>query len=94
MLELLQRLFGREAKSKEVAKQRLRLVLIQDRMGVSPQFMDMLKKDIIGVLSRYVDMDENDLEVNLTSKDASMALVCNIPVRAIRRESHKACQMR
>lgn len=90
MLEVLQRLFFRESRSKDVAKQRLRLVLVQDRMGVTPQFMEMLKKDIIDVLTRYVEIDEGQLEVNLTSEDTSMALVANIPVRSIRRERFKA----
>jgi cell division topological specificity factor len=90
LLEVLQRLFFRESRSKDVAKQRLRLVLVQDRMGVTPQFMEMLKKDIIDVLTRYVEIDEGQLEVNLTSEDTSMALVANIPVRSIRRERFKA----
>lgn len=94
MLEMLQRLLGRETKSKDIAKQRLRLVLVQDRMGVSPQFMEALKREIIAVLSRYVEIDEQNLEVNLTSHDASMALVANIPVRSIRRDTIKVYQGR
>lgn len=92
MLEMLQRLLGRETKSKDIAKQRLRLVLVQDRMGVSPQFMEALKREIIAVLSRYVEIDERNLEVNLTSHDTSMALVANIPVRSIRRDTVKVYQ--
>lgn len=72
--------------SKNVAKERLRLVLIHDRTNVSPKFLDMLKGDIIKVISDYMVIDEENLEIKLTrtkrESDNSQvpALIANIPI--------------
>jgi len=65
------RVFGRDTGlSKNVAKERLRLVLVHDRADVSPQLLDDLKEDLIKVISNYMEIDESALEVNLdSSKD-------------------------
>lgn len=86
MFELIQKLFGREsASSKDIAKERLRLVLVHDRVNVSPQFMEVLKDDMIKVISNYMDINEKDMEVNLTNTKTSVALVANIPVNRMKR---------
>lgn len=85
MLELLQRLFGRDHQSAQVAKERLRLVLVHDRSTVSPQFLDVLKEDLIKVISTYMDIDEQGMEVTLSSEGSQVALVANIPVKRIKR---------
>ncbi|MGI6092118.1 MAG: cell division topological specificity factor MinE [Veillonellaceae bacterium] len=86
MFELIQKLFGRESSSsKDIAKERLRLVLVHDRVNVSPQFMEGLKDDMIKVISNYMDINEKDMEVNLTNTKTSVALVANIPVNRMKR---------
>ena len=86
MFELIQKLFGKEsASSKDIAKERLRLVLVHDRVNVSPQFMEVLKDDMIRVISNYMDINEKDMEVNLTNTKTSVALVANIPVNRMKR---------
>ncbi len=86
MLDLIQRLFGRESnRSKDIAKERLRLVLVHDRVNVSPQFMEVLKDDMIRVISNYMDINEKDMEINLTNSKTSVALVANIPVNRMKR---------
>lgn len=89
MLDLL-KLFGKPKASKDVAKERLKLVLIHDRANVSPQFLEMLKSEIIKVITNYMDVDESALDIQLTrtkSDDGESivpALYANIPIRNIK----------
>ncbi|MBO8137263.1 MAG: cell division topological specificity factor MinE [Desulfotomaculum sp.] len=85
MLEFLSRVFGKESTSKDVAKERLRLVLVHDRANVSPQLLHSLKADLIKVISKYMEIDEEALEVTLSSEDTQVALVANIPVKNMKR---------
>jgi len=88
MFELIQKMFGKESSgSKEIAKERLRLVLVHDRVNVSPQFMEILKEDMIKVISNYMEINEKEMEVNLTHSNTSVALVANIPVNRMKRGS-------
>lgn len=90
MLDLT-KIFGRPKSSKDVAKDRLKLVLIHDRANVSPQFLEMLKSEIIKVITNYMDIDEGALDIQLTrtkSDDGESmvpALYANIPIRNIRK---------
>ena len=92
MLELLQRIFGRENQSKDIAKERLRLVLVHDRASVKPEVLEKLKEDLIKVISHYLDIDQDSMEVNLAREDDSMALVANIPIVRMRRPSQKVAK--
>jgi cell division topological specificity factor len=85
VLDLLARVFGRENSSAEVAKERLRLVLVHDRSSVSPQFLEVLKEDLIAAISRYMEIDESHMDVALTSGENQVVLVANIPVRRMKR---------
>ncbi|MEW5954803.1 MAG: cell division topological specificity factor MinE [Bacillota bacterium] len=87
MLEFLNRIFGKEssAASKNVAKERLRLVLVHDRSSISPQLLESLKADLINVISNYMEIDEEALEVSLDSNENQVALVANIPVKRMKR---------
>jgi cell division topological specificity factor len=88
LLEFLLRVLGKEGtSSKNVAKERLRLVLVHDRADVSPQLLENLKEDLIKVISNYMEIDEKALEVNLDTSDNTVALVANIPVIKMRRTS-------
>ena len=80
------RIFGRrEEKSKNVAKDRLKLILVHDRTDLSPKFLDMIKEDIIKVISEYAEIDEDGLDIKLTrmrrekGSSAISALVANTP---------------
>lgn len=70
--------------SKDLAKERLRLVLVHDRIGVSPEIIDDMKEELIGVISKYLDIDEDRLEMNLDRSDNSVALIANIPVKNLK----------
>lgn len=80
------------AKSKETAKERLHLVLMQDRANVSADFLELMKQEIIDVIKKYIDVDENAIDVRLTNKEngdgtnGAPALYANIPILNIKHE--------
>ncbi|MCX7903555.1 MAG: cell division topological specificity factor MinE [Caloramator sp.] len=82
------KLFSKEPPSKDVAKERLKLILIHDRANVSPTFLEMLKSDIIRVISDYAEIDERGLEIKLTKAGeegmVTPALIANIPIRKMK----------
>jgi cell division topological specificity factor len=94
MLDFISRMFGKDTGSSgTVAKERLRLVLVHDRASVSPEFLQVLKNDLIEVISKYMEIDENTLEVNLDSeREDQVALVANIPVKKMKRSVKGAAQ--
>ena len=83
MLSSLLRIFKKE-KSGKVAKKRLQMVLIQDRASVSPEVMEKLRDDIIKVISKYMVINQSDMEISLENVEDSVALVANIPVQNMR----------
>ena len=79
-----------EDNNKDVAKERLHLVLMQDRANVSADFLEMMKQEIIDVIKKYIDVDEREIDVHLTNKTnedgtaAAPALYANIPIVSIK----------
>ncbi len=84
-MDLINKFLRDDTSSKERAVERLRLVLVHDRASVSPGLMESLKEEMIQVISKYMDIDEQTMDVNLTSTERSAALTANIPVKRIRR---------
>ena len=86
MFESILKLFKKEESSKNVAKERLKLVLIHDKANVSPQFLEMVKGEIIKVIKKYMEIDEECLDIQLTKTKSDAgdrvvpALVANIPI--------------
>ena len=84
-----------EEKSKDTAKERLHLVLMQDRANVSADFLDMMKQEIIEVIKKYIDVDEKEIDVRLTNKTnddgtiGAPALYANIPIAGIKEKINK-----
>lgn len=70
--------------SKTAAKERLQLVLIHDRTNLSPQLLEVLREEIMRVLSKYMEIDDDGLEVNLDRNDRTVALVANIPIKRVK----------
>lgn len=89
--------FGKNEKenSKTTAKERLHLVLAQDRANISADFLDMMKQEIIEVIKKYIDIDEEAIDVRMTNKPGedgtvgAPALYANIPIVTIKNESRK-----
>jgi len=77
--------FFKVGDSKKKAKERLQLVLIHDRADISAGMMEMLRKDIIEVISRYMEIDESQIELELEKENKSVALVANIPIVKVKR---------
>lgn len=75
--------------SKDIARERLRLVLVHDRSDSSPELLNALKEDLIKVIREYMDIDEEALVVDLANEQDSVALIANIPVRGFRRASNQ-----
>ena len=81
--------------SKDAAKERLHLVLMQDRANVSADFLELMKQEIIEVIKKYIDVDESAIDVRLTNKENSdgtngaPALYANIPILNIKNEARK-----
>ena len=78
--------------SKDAAKERLHLVLMQDRANVSADFLELMKQEIIEVIKKYIEVDETAIDVRLTNKEnadgtnGAPALYANIPIMNIKDE--------
>ena len=76
--------------SGDVAKDRLKLLLVSDRASCSPEMMEQIKNEIIQVITKYMDIDTEGLDIQITQTESESgngsvpALVANIPVRDIR----------
>ena len=81
--------------SKDAAKERLHLVLMQDRANVSADFLELMKQEIIDVIKKYIEVDEKEIDVRLTNKEnedgtnGAPALYANIPIKNIKNEARK-----
>ncbi len=86
MLELISRIFGKDTNSsKDIARERLRLVLVHDRSMVSPETINLLRDDLIEVIQKYMDIDLEGLLVNIEGENNSVALIANIPIKGLKR---------
>jgi cell division topological specificity factor len=85
------KMFSSKPSPKEVAKDRLQLILIHDRSDVSPEFLEIIKGEILKVLSQYAEFDNRDIDVRLTKTDesegASPALVASIPIKNMKKRA-------
>lgn len=82
--------FKKETKSANNAKDRLKLVLQSDRTGLPPEVMEKIKNDIIEVISKYVEIDKEALDINISNEPSesgtlSPTLFANIPIKEVKR---------
>ena len=66
--------------SKNVARNRLKLVLMQDRTNLNPALLERMRGELIDLLSKYVEMDKEALDLNFENDGESIALMLSIPV--------------
>lgn len=84
---LLDRLFGKTPEaSKNAAKDRLRLVLMHDRTDIPSTMMDAIRAEMVAVMSKYVEIDQEALEVMLEKEAGAIGLVMNIPIKRVKTE--------
>lgn len=76
----------KEENAKDIACNRLRVVLMQDRTNLTPELMERMRKELVDLLSKYVEMDKEALELNLEQDGEQMALMLSIPVLRARDE--------
>ena len=74
---------------KEVAKDRLKLILIHDRGEIPPETINKIKEEILQVISKYIDIQADDVEIAVSKNDAedgenASALIANIPIKNVR----------
>jgi len=80
-MNLLSRLRGqRPPTSREIAKQRLQLVLVHDRSRISPGMLEMLKDEIIAVISKHIEIDKDGVQVTFSQNDRESRLMADIPL--------------
>lgn len=90
MLDIFKVFTSDKNSSKEIAKNRLKLVLINDRNNFPPDLLESIQNDIIKVIQRYIEVDEKNIEIkmirskNSSEMDVVSELVANIPVKKIK----------
>ncbi|MFQ6539974.1 MULTISPECIES: cell division topological specificity factor MinE [Aphanothece] len=85
MRDLINKLLGREQASATTAKERLQLVLAHDRSDLNPELLQQMRREILEVVSRYVEIDVEGGDVSLETEDRVTALVANLPIKRARR---------
>ncbi len=82
MTSLFERFKGRrELTSAEIAKERLKLVLVSDRSDISPEKLHEMQSEIIDVIKRYIRIDEMEVQIKLEQRDRKNYLVADIPLQ-------------
>ena len=85
MLDWLDRLLGQKQNSAGQAKERLKLVLIHDRADLAPGQMEKLKNELLQVISKYIDIDPDEVNITMMQEGREQRLVADIPLRATQR---------
>jgi cell division topological specificity factor len=80
---------GTKPTPKEVAKDRLKLILIHDRGDIAPDIIEKIREEILVVISKYIDISVDDVEISVNRSDDiegenTSALIANIPIKNIR----------
>jgi cell division topological specificity factor len=89
MFKALRRFFG-EKGSGQVARERMQVVLMHDRLDLTPDILDALKNDILDVLCRYMEIDRDTIQVDLEQGNGYTALVSNVKIRRVYRRAATA----
>ena len=84
LLDFIQQLLGLQKPSAETAKERLQLVLAHDRSDLNPELLEQMRREILEVVQKYVEIDLEEVDVSLATEDRVTALVANLPIRRAR----------
>ncbi len=80
VLSLFKQTETNKENAKDVACNRLRVVLMQDRTNLTPELLQRMRRELVELLSKYVEMDKDALELNFDQEGDQMALMLSIPV--------------
>ena len=83
MIDLLRWALQKHERSKDAARQRLQVILVLDRVGLAPEHMEAMKRDIIEAVSRYLVVDKDSIEMDMQRSNETLVLVSNIQVREV-----------
>ena len=84
VLDFINRLLGREKPSGTMARERLQLVLAHDRSDLNPELLEQMRREILAVVQRYVEIDIESCDVSLETEDRVTALLANLPIKRTR----------
>jgi len=84
VMNRLNRFFGRE-NSGATAKERLRLVLMSDHLSLAPDMIEQMKQDLVAVVSRYMEVDRDKIDVRFEHQDRVFAMLANVPIISVNR---------
>lgn len=84
LLDFINRLLGRQKPSGTLARQRLQLVLAHDRSDLNPELLEQMRREILEVVQRYVEIDLESCDVSLETEDRVTALLANLPIKRTR----------
>ncbi len=84
MIEWLKKMLGTQPSS-NTAKERLRLVLMTDHLALAPEIIENMKRDLVDVISRYVEVDRQKVEIDFEREDRALAMMASIPIIAVNR---------
>ena len=86
MLKQLMRLLRQQEKTSGTAHRRLSMVLVMDRVGLAPRYMEEMRNEIVAVVSNYLQVEPDSMELQVRREGDSIMLVSNIPVRRLDRQ--------
>ncbi|MEB3200615.1 MAG: cell division topological specificity factor MinE [Synechococcaceae cyanobacterium] len=84
LLAFINRLLGRQKPSASLARERLQLVLAHDRSDLNPELLEQMRREILEVVQKYVEIDIEGGDVSLETEDRVTALVANLPIKRTR----------
>jgi cell division topological specificity factor len=88
LIDILERFFPglNDRNSRSEVKNRLKLVLAHDRAAIAPETLEAMRLEILAVVSKYVELDSDAMEISLDSSDRMTVLMANLPIRRINPE--------
>ena len=89
MTDFIERIFGRNRRSANQAKERLHLVLVHDRTNLTSSALEDLKDELIDVISRHIDIDPVAVNIEMNQEGRQQRLIADIPIKGPKRRSRR-----